>query len=668
MLSQLLEGAWLALNPPVVYWLILGAIVGLIFGVLPAIGATTGVILFLPFTYGMDLATAVVFLMAIYATGQYGDSVASILLNTPGGPGTVPSCWDGYPMARQGKGARALGIATLGSMLGGVAGTIGLVALAFPLTALALLMQPPEYFALGVMALSLISIAAKGETLKGLIMACLGLILSFVGEDPVSGFIDRFSYGVFWLAGGLPPLTIFVGLFAIAQIIRMLQEGDAAVRDVKVSSGLGQVFDGFRDVLARPMTVLRSIGIGMYIGILPALGVTTATVTSYLVEKRYSPDKERFGHGAPGGLISAEVAKGCCVVGDMIPTFTLGIPGSITGAIVLAAFVLHGIQPGPAFLTAGSTPYIVFAGIALAQILIVLVGPPLIRYFGHIIKAPSALLAPVLAVLCFIGAFVERNIYLDMGFLLAFGLLGYVIDRLGYSAICLILGIILGPLLETNFHRTLSMGFGSPYMLWTRPLTVAFFIITFLFLAWPYLKGALSRVWRRPAPAEDESGPTQVDAVEEASASGVPVSRGEILLLGAVAAVGTLVLVTSLGYPTRVGMFPILVSSVMILFIAWRLSPVWLRRASPVGRVDVGMPRISPGSMSWHWTMVAMITYFLAMMLIGFLPATAIFVAAIPFMVGYRSRLVILIFAVAVTVSVAIFARFLGVILPGPSW
>ena len=221
-------------------------------------------------------------------------------------------------MARRGEGARALGISTFGSMVGGLAGCVGMVSLAKPLTDLAMKIGPPEYFALGVMALTLISIASRGETLKGLMMGCAGLGLSFVGNDPVSGFVDRFSFGSIHLAAGIPPLSVFVGMFAIAQIIRMLEEGGSTVQEAVPLLTIRTALRGFRDVLRYPLTVLRSIGIGIYVGILPALGVTTATITSYLIEKQYSRERKQFGEGAPSGLVAVEVSKGCCVVGDML--------------------------------------------------------------------------------------------------------------------------------------------------------------------------------------------------------------------------------------------------------------------------------------------------------------------------------------------------------------
>ncbi len=657
MLPQLLDGLAQALTPPTVTWLLVGAMIGLFFGVLPAIGATTGVVLFLPFTYGMDLATAVVFLCSIYATGQYGDSVSSILLNTPGGVGTVASCWDGYPMARKGMAARALGIATFASMIGGVAGTVGLVALAWPLTTMAMEIQPPEYFALGIMALSLVSIASKGETLKGLIMACLGLIMSFVGQDQVSGFVDRFCFGSVQLAGGFPELTIFVAMFAVPQILQMSAEeksGEAR----KQTLAIRQILQGFLDVLRRPFSVLRSIAIGMYIGILPALGVATATVTSYLVEKRYSPESKDFGNGAPSGLIAAETAKGTCVVGDMIPTFTLGIPGSITGAIIMTAFILHGIQPGPAFLTAGSAPYIVFAGIALTQILIVIIGTPLVRYFGYLVKVPNALMAPVLTVLCFVGAFVERNLLLDVAYLVGFGLFGYMVNNLRFSSICLVLGLILGPLVESNFHRTLAMGYGSPYLLWTRPLTMTFFVITALFLIWPYLKILLLR-WKRGVSAKSDASETEESTY---------ISAGEVLFLAILALIGVLILVSSSYYPTKVALFPRLIASAMLALITWRFIPLLLARTRVTFDIRWGRPSISCKAMSWHWSLAMMAGYVLLIPITGFLAATAVYCIVIPLLLQYRPRLLIFLLAVGTVVGTLIFAHALNVILPMPYW
>ena len=655
MLGQLLHGAIIALTPPTLIWLLVGTGIGLVVGFLPALGATVGVVLLLPFTYGMDLATSVVFLMALYATGQYGDSITSILLNTPGGPGTVASCWEGYPMARRGEGARALGISTFGSMIGGLAGCVGMVSLAWPLTILAMKIGPPEYFALGVMALTLISIASKGETIKGMIMGCAGLALSFIGNDPVAGFTDRFSFGSVDLAAGIPPLSVFVGMFAIAQIVRMLEEGGKTVQEKMPSLTIRDAFRGFLDVLLHPWTTIRSIGIGIYIGILPALGVTTATITAYLVEKQYSPEKEKFGQGVPSGLVATEVSKGCCVVGDMIPTFMLGIPGSITGAIIMAAFILHGIQPGPQFLLAGSAPYVVFAGIILAQILIVVAGLPLIRTVGYVVKAPNTLLAPALTVLCFIGAFVERNLPIDILYMIVFGVIGYALDKLRYSLISLIIGLIIGPLVETNFHRTLSMGFGSWHLFWSRPLTLAFFLITLLFLAWPYLKDLYFWIRGKSSP---KAGSTSASDLSQTS-------MGEIMLLLVLVAFALVMLVDARGYPRNVALFPKVTCYAMLALISFRAGSLLYRHAR-IPKARLRWPSLSAGAMSWEWSIGTLVACFLLIYIVGFLGGVAIYLVAVPLLLRYGKKWIVLALAAAVTLGVALFAEALHIVLPSP--
>jgi putative tricarboxylic transport membrane protein len=561
-------------------------------------------------------------------------------------------------MARRGEGARALGIATFGSMIGGLFGCVGMVSLAWPLTILAMKIGPPEYFALGIMALTLISIASKGETLKGLIMGCVGLAFSFIGNDPVSGFVDRFSFGSVYLAGGIPFLAVILGIFAVAQIIRMFEEGGTIVQEAKLSLTIWAALDGFLDILRHPLTVIRSLGIGIYIGILPVVGPGTATVTSYIIEKKYSHEKEQFGQGAPSGLIATEVSKGCCSIGDMIPTFMLGIPGSITGAIIMAAFILHGIQPGPQFLLAGSKPYIVFAGIILAQILFVITGLPLIKVIGHIVKVPNVLLAPILTVLCFIGAFVDRNIIFDILLMIAFGIFGYGLDRLKYPLISLVIGLIIGPLVEENFHRTIGMGYGSLNLFWTRPIAISFFIITFLFLTWPYIKGLFfllaGKVSKEAETLEISTNPEKI-------------TIGEIILLSSMTAFGLLIVVEGSKYPGIIGLFPIIIGYLMLALIAFRSGSLIFRHVR-FASVKWRMPWLSLGSMSWEWSIGALIGYFLLISIIGFLGTTAIYLIVIPTLLRYRKKFLILIMGGGVTLGVAIFVRFLHIIFPRPFW
>ena len=302
----------------------------------------------------MEPTSAIIMLCAIHAAANYGDSVASILLNTPGGPGTVATCWDGYPMSQRGQGGRALGIATFGSFFGGVIGCIALIALARPLTELALRIGSPEYFALGIMALSLISVGSKGETLKGIMMACLGLAALLRRERPGLRAGGPLRLRPAHPGRGHPHRGLDARDLAIAQAIELLGEGGSIAGEA--GEFKDSVFRGLADVVRRPLTVFRAGMVGLWVGVLPALGVSLAGIASYLFEKKYSKEADQFGKGAPAGLLAAETGKGACVVGDLIPTFTLGVPGSVTGALLMAALIVHGIAPGPASCCRGPCP------------------------------------------------------------------------------------------------------------------------------------------------------------------------------------------------------------------------------------------------------------------------------------------------------------------------
>ncbi|WP_412520033.1 tripartite tricarboxylate transporter permease [Actinomadura madurae] len=706
MPGDLLDGIVQALSPPTVFWLFLGAAVGLVIGVLPAVGATVGVVLFLPFTYGMDLPTAIVFLLAIYTTGQYGDSVSSILLRTPGGPGTIASCWDGYPMAKRGEGARALGISTLASMLGGLIGAVILAGLAYPLTQGAMELQPPEYFMLGIMALALVSVAAHGQTLKGIVMAAAGLLVSFVGQDPIAGFTDRFTFGLDRLSGGVPELSVFVGLFAITQTMVMLSGRDGSPTAAASRLSYGQALRGFGDVLSRPATVLRSSVTGTWIGILPGLGVTTATITAYLLEKRAARRPEEFGKGAPAGLAAAETAKGTCAVGDMIPTLTLGIPGSLTGAIILSAFILHGVQPGPQFLSSGSEPFIVLAGITLTQVLIVIAGFPLIKVFTQITRVPNRILAPVLVALCFLGAYVERNQPTDVLVLILAGLFGFALMRAGYPAITFVLGIILGPEIEKNFHRSLQMGGGSPELLWQRPLTITFFAVIVLFFSWPVLRRGLRGLrghWRLRglrlgrkapsggalvadardafAPVPDASAPAPdgtVPGAGEAAAEeylgvGPPSRRGALILEAALAVTAAVLLAVSLRYPADAATFPVLVSSVLLALSLWQAarslrSGAW-RAAAIDPRDGAGASdRIGRVTGGWMFPAATFLGYYLAIGLAGFVVASVLYMALLPLAYRYRPARIPVSTALVCGALLVVISNALGILLPDGLW
>lgn len=646
-----LEGFYNALSGTNLLWLGIGTAIGLIVGVLPALGANFAVALMLPFTFGMSPVTAIIFLVAIHAACNYGDSVASIVVNVPGGPGTVATCWDGYPMAQKGKAGQALGIATLSSFIGGAGTWLFLALLVGPITRFALSIGAPEYFALGVMALGLISVASKGETIKGLIMALFGLALSAVGQDEATGLTFRFAYGVPSLEAGIPIVVSTLGIFALSQVMVLLEEGGTVAKAIEVKDS---ILSGFPEVIKRPLTLLRAGTVGWFIGILPALGVSVAGILSYFIEKKYSKEAPQFGKGAPAGLIAAEVGKGACVVGDLIPTFTLGIPGSVTGAILMGALIIQGIEPGPRFLVMGSMPYTVFAGMVLSQATFLISGVLLGRFFIRVVYLPNAIIAPIIAVLTFLGAFAERNNPFDIYLVLIFGVLGYALDKLKYPAVCLVLGLIMGPLVEANFHRSLGISFGSYSIFLTRPITLTMLAITFLFLIGPYSWYLLKKVFRKT---------TQVEEAAPAAAAMEGVTLGEWILLGVVSFIFVAFLITARQYTPESRMFPDLVSVAGLFFVFWRLIASF--RHLSIGDLNwLYRFTLSGGKMSWQWSLALMGGFILSLYVLGFVVGSMVYISLVIVLSGDRRKGRSLLIGASTAVSMYLLARIVHLQLP----
>ncbi len=498
-----LNGFEIALQPGTLIYLLAGTAIGLVIGVLPGLGPLFGVALMLPFTFGMPAATAIIFLVSIHAATAYGDSIASILINTPGGVGSIAACWDGYPLAKQGKSAMALGISTVGSLFGGIIGWLTLVLIAPLLTAFALQIGAPEYFMLGLLALSLLAIAARGENIRGLILGGVGLLIAFVGQDPIEGLNYRFTFGSIFLEDGLPLVPVTVGVFALSQAIVLSEQGGSIAEFFDTT---GSVWEGLRETLRRPLTVLRGGIVGILLGIMPALGISSASIVAYFVEKTSSKDPASFGKGNPAGLLAPETSKAACVVGDLIPTFTLGIPGSATTAILMVALVIHGLEPGPRFFLGGPEPYAVFAGILLAQIAFFISGMLLARYFAKIVLIPNALLVPGIVLLSFLGSFAMRNRMEDVLITIVFGLIGYLLHKVHWPTACMVLGLVLGDLIESNFHRALRIGDEAYSVFFTRPIALVLLICTLIFLLWPFVSSPLLRGFKRPVSIHPASG------------------------------------------------------------------------------------------------------------------------------------------------------------------
>ncbi len=495
------EGFLLSFSSYNLLYLLFGTLVGLVVGALPALGPMFSVSLMLPLTYGMPPATAIIFLAAIQASTAYGDSIASILINTPGGGGSIPACWDGYPMTQQGKSGVALGISAISSFLGGFMGWISMILISPVLVFVALKIGPPEMFMIMLIALSLLAVAARGNTIKGLILACMGLLFSFVGMDEITGSV-RFTWGNMYLEDGMPLIPVVVGLFALSQTFKLAEEGGTIAKVTRLTGG---AWTGFIETFRRPLTLIRSGLVGIWLGVLPALGIASASIMAYLVEKKASKDPASFGKGNPTGLVAPEVAKSACVVGDLIPTFTLGIPGSPTTAIFLAAMVLHGLKPGADFFTKGPLPYAVFSGILLSQFAFFILGMITIRWLARIVLIPNSLLVPCIIVLTFVGSYAVRYRMADVLIMIFFGVVGYLISKYDYPPACLVLGFVLGDLVESNFQRT-EMMYDSIFIIFQRPIALGLFIAMVISLSWPWIGPFLKGRLRQKASSPDSHG------------------------------------------------------------------------------------------------------------------------------------------------------------------
>ncbi len=492
-LDMWVQGFAMVLRPENLVALVAGTLYGLFIGALPGVGPAFGVASMLPLTYGWSTDTAIIFLAAIHASTAYGDSIASILINTPGGAGSVATCWDGYPLARKGKAGMALGISTAGSLFGGLVGWLSLAVTSPILVLVALAIGPAEYAMIALFALSLLAVAAEGQMVKGLILAGFGLVLSFIGSDPVTGF-RRFTLGNLYLEGGVDTIPVVLGLFALSQAIKLATQGD--VPPSETFKATDRVIDGVKQAFRYPATLIRSGIIGIFLGIMPALGISTANIVAYMYEKRSTKEKERdtFGKGNARGLLAPETAKSACVVGDLVPTFTLGIPGSATTALFLAALMLHGVTPGPEFFQKGVLSYTVFAGILMAQVCFFIGGLFLARGFAKVINIPNSLLVPAIVVLCALGAYAPSNEILDVFVMMLFGVVGYLFARRGYPVSCIVLGLVLGQMLEGNYHRAMIISDRNPLIFLTEPIAGAFLVFTILSLVWPYLSPILQRM------------------------------------------------------------------------------------------------------------------------------------------------------------------------------
>jgi len=487
-LNLVLEAIVNLLQPLNFLMLVGGVFIGLLAGATPGISGTMMVILLIPITYFLQPDAAFLLLSAVYCAAVFSGSISAILFRTPGAPEAVATTLDGYEMTKKGKAAEALGISIFSSALGGLIGTLILIFAAPRLASFALAFGPAEYFALAIVGLSVVAVLGSRNMIKAFMAGLLGLWLATVGIDAMSG-VPRFTFGIGVLMGGIELVAVLIGLFAISEVLRRVMQ-DQTVREKvgKVTSTLPKL------PMIRRLTgtIARSSIIGTFIGILPGIGATTAAMVSYSEAVRWSKEPEKFGTGLEEGVSAPEAANNAAANGAMVPLLALGIPGSATTAVLLGAFILHGIQPGP--LLFFQQPLLVntlFVGLFLSNFLILFMAKPFIMGFANIIKIPYSVLGPLILLLCILGVFGIRNNLMDVWIALFFGVVGYVLEKYGFPLAPIILGLVLGGMAEQELRRALIMSGGSWQIFLDSPIAMTLLIGGAILMLYPIISQLL---------------------------------------------------------------------------------------------------------------------------------------------------------------------------------
>lgn len=483
-------GLLAALEMQNLLYLFAGSVLGLLIGAAPGLGPVFGLALFLSMTFTMPPAGAIIFMSAFYAACVYGGSITAILLNAPGTPGSVATCFDGYAFTKRGEAGRALGISTMASFVGGIMGVLALLFLGPPLARLSLDIGPPEFFMLALVGLCLVSMASKGNTIKGLMMSGLGLMLSFVGRSVVTAE-KRFIFNTLYLEDGVAFVPVVIGVFAFAQAMVLSNEAEITG---ELNSNVSGVWTGVMDVVKRPVSVLRNAAFGTIIGILPGLGINAANFMCYVAEKNFSKNPDAFGTGVVEGIIAPEAANNGSTTGSLIPAFGLGVPGSATAALFISALMIHGLRPGADFFKGETSifPTIIW-GMLFAQVAFLVMGLIGAKWFAKITLVPNSLLVPIILVLCFVGSLSYRNMFEDVIVMVIFGIAGYYLQKCKYPLACLILGMILGPLAEDNFCRSLLLSRNSVTIFFTRPISLVLFLLIVVAFATPPIRKLMKK-------------------------------------------------------------------------------------------------------------------------------------------------------------------------------
>ncbi|NLT47354.1 MAG: C4-dicarboxylate ABC transporter permease [Clostridiales bacterium] len=497
---------------------ILGVVAGIIFGFLPGLSATMGVALLLPFTFGMETVDSFALLLGVYVGGIYGGSITAILIRTPGTPAAAATVLDGYPMAQQGKAKQALSIATFSSLLGGLFSCVILVFLSQVLARFALRFGAPEYFAVGIFGLSMVTALSRKALAKGIASVLIGFLLSTVGLDLLTA-VPRFTLGNVNMLAGIEIVTALVGLFAVSEIFSKVEDVRSEKGYGEVKALAGKIIWPLRLIKMYSLNLLRSSIIGTAVGIIPATGAGTASWISYNEAIRVSKDKESFGKGNPDGIVASEAANNAVTGGALVPLLALGVPGDTVTAVMLGAMMIQGLTPGPMlFVNHADVVSGIYVLMVIANIIMAIVGIAGVRFFLKVLNVPTNVLMPCVLALCCVGACAVRGYTFDIQCALVLGIVGYLFAKTDYPTPPMLLGLILGQTIESNFRRAMSQSFGDWTVFFTRPISCVLLIVAICAFMWPIVMYWIDTLKARKKSAAESIAEAATAAMDVADA------------------------------------------------------------------------------------------------------------------------------------------------------
>lgn len=488
MIQYIIQGFATAVQPGNLLVAFIGTVLGIVFGALPGLSGTMGIAVLLPITYSMQPIAALLFMISIFCGSLYGGSISAILLHTPGTPAAAATIFDGYPMTQQGKAHIALREAAVSSFWGGVISVIALLTLAPPIAKFSLRFGPLENFMIAIFGLTIIASIASQNMLKGLLSGTIGLLMGCVGMDSIVG-AQRYTFRIAYLQTGIGLIVALIGLFSISQVLTLVSDTKNAIVNDDLIKGVKKEKFQLKELCLYPLTYLRSSIIGIIVGIVPGAGGSIAAFLGYNEAKRASKHPELFGTGLREGVGASESANNAVSGGALIPMLTLGIPGSTACAVMLGGMMIHGLLPGnDLFTKQANITYPVMCGIFFSNLFFLLIGVTCAKYFAYIARVPIYMLAPIIVVLCAVGAFAINNAIVDVYIILLFGVIGFFLVRFNFDVTPMVLGLILGPIAEGGLARAIQIRKGIwPAIggIFTSPICLLLLIVSVISIVAP---------------------------------------------------------------------------------------------------------------------------------------------------------------------------------------